>query len=256
MKTEIIFEKMGLSKVVFIIGIAVLATSIQSTYSASFRSMSPEDGEKEGCHCSREFNKICASDDKTYDNDCLFNCAKKENKDLEIQYSGECFTSNEIICVCIQQFAPVCGTDNITYASECQLECERNYKKDLELKFRGECSEDIHINNKDVETDLVAVECSCSREYVPICSTNNRTFENHCYFECARKADRQLGVKHLGECENHINKDCACDRSFNPICASDGKMRLTFVNVCMFICAQQTNGNLTVKYPGECNKIN
>lgn len=244
---------MGPSKAIFIIGIAVLTTSIQSIYSASF---STEDSGKEGCHCSREFNKICASDDRTYDNDCLFNCAKKQNKDLKIQYRGECLTSNEIICECIQQFAPVCGTDNITYASECQLKCEKIYKKDLELKFHGECSEDIHINNKDAETDLIAEECSCSREYMPLCGTNNRTFENYCYFECARKADRHLGVKHLGECENQIHTDCACDRSFNPICASDGKMRLTFVNVCMFICAQQKNGNLTIKYPGECNENN
>lgn len=42
------------------------------------------------CICTREFNPVCASNGKTYGNQCEFECAKRDLKDLEITSQGSC----------------------------------------------------------------------------------------------------------------------------------------------------------------------
>lgn len=43
------------------------------------------------CPCPKCYDPVCGSDNHTYGNKCLFDCAKeKRNQDLEIQFYGDC----------------------------------------------------------------------------------------------------------------------------------------------------------------------
>lgn len=188
---------MSPSKTIAIIGMAIL--TIQSTFAASI-------GADHTCYCSRELDPICGTDDNSYENDCIFNCAKTQNDDLEIKYRGECNTADESACICAEAYLPVCGSDNSTYSSECILECVQKREKDLKLKYHGECGEEAHISDDDVSKQ--SDECGCSRELVPLCASNELqliTFPNVCAFECARKTDPKLEVRHFGECQDGEN---------------------------------------------------
>lgn len=48
------------------------------------------------CVCTREYNPICASNGVTYSNRCYYDCEKKKNKDLGIQFMGDCDEENLI----------------------------------------------------------------------------------------------------------------------------------------------------------------
>lgn len=46
-----------------------------------------------GCVCPRNYDPVCASNNKTYNNKCLFECAKefyRKSFELKIQKSGRC----------------------------------------------------------------------------------------------------------------------------------------------------------------------
>lgn len=42
------------------------------------------------CMCNRIYDPICGSDQHTYNNQCLFDCEKERNQNLEIQFYGDC----------------------------------------------------------------------------------------------------------------------------------------------------------------------
>lgn len=42
------------------------------------------------CVCNLMYKPICGSDGKTYGNDCMLNCAKRQNPILSIKYQGRC----------------------------------------------------------------------------------------------------------------------------------------------------------------------
>lgn len=45
---------------------------------------------EDNCVCTREYNPICASDGVTYSNPCYYNCEKMKNKDLDMEFYGDC----------------------------------------------------------------------------------------------------------------------------------------------------------------------
>ncbi|XP_055325823.1 double-headed protease inhibitor, submandibular gland-like, partial [Sitodiplosis mosellana] len=155
---------MGVSNLIVFIGVAAL---MQSTYSA------PPPNE---CVCTREYVPICASDNTTYYNNCLFQCEKKRNKDLEIKFYGECDEKADDLlvdelCICTEEYLPVCASDDQTYSNECLLNCEKRKRKDLKLKYIGECGEEIQV--PETEDD-----CVCTRFYSPLCGSDGRTYSN------------------------------------------------------------------------------
>lgn len=126
---------MAFYKVIAIIGFAALA------YSASIGTDETEDE----CVCTREYNPICASDNVTYNNECLFECEKRHNYDLSIKFYGDCADKAAEECICTQEYVPVCGSDDITYASECFLDCQKLRDSELTLKHNGECETDHQV---------------------------------------------------------------------------------------------------------------
>lgn len=75
---------MTLKNLFMIFGIAMVLTHFATAYTA-------DDGTSDGnCICTRQYQPICASDGVTYSNQCSFDCKKKYNRELDIEYYGVC----------------------------------------------------------------------------------------------------------------------------------------------------------------------
>lgn len=162
----------------------------------------------QNCLCTREYSPICASDGKTYSNVCLFKCEKQRNRDLKIQLQGECDVVDKMqpvdgsYCICTMELRPVCASDNKTYSNKCSLECEQRKRRELKLIYEGECVKDLPISNEVIEMDSVVNQCTCTLIYMPVCGSDNQTYDSECDLGCAKLRNTQLKLKHQGNCVN------------------------------------------------------
>ncbi|XP_072844992.2 ovomucoid isoform X2 [Pogona vitticeps] len=103
--------------------------------------------------CTKEYKPVCGSDGVTYNNKCLFCCAKKEKGGkLTIKHKGECKPKDECskypepsdgkLVACTLEHAPVCGSDGVTYPNECAF-CAAKREKGgkLTIIHKGECDQ-------------------------------------------------------------------------------------------------------------------
>lgn len=207
------------------------------------------------CICTREFKPICGSDGVTYFNNCLFNCATEKNTKLHFHHKGTCEEELHVapaddFCVCTVEYIPVCGSDGETYSNKCLFECNQKKRANLKIAHEGGCEEVLKVSEG----------CKCSREYVPICGTDDRTYNNECQLDCQRKRTPELGVQLQGRCDESkelnmlpIDEDnCVCTRIYDPVCGSDGK---TYSNDCHFNCQKSKHSNLIIAHRGECKVI-
>ncbi|XP_053812549.1 ovomucoid-like isoform X2 [Vidua macroura] len=168
---------------------------------------------KEVLVCSEAVSPICGSDGVTYGNECLL-CAYNAEYGTNVSkdHDGECkevapvdcsrypnTTSEEgkVVLVCNRDNSPVCGTDWVTYDNECLL-CARNLEAGTSVgkKNDGECKKEI-----------ITVDCSdypkpvCSLDYMPLCGSDNTTYNNKCVF-CNAVVDSNgtITLNHFGKC--------------------------------------------------------
>lgn len=92
---------------------------------------------------------------------------------------------------CTQEYNPVCGVDGKTYSNRC-VSAEQNK---IKVAYEGECKsgkENAAIPKSIPEATAV----SCSKDYIPVCGTNNLTYQNSCF---AKQSN--VAIRHSGECK-------------------------------------------------------
>ncbi|NWT71679.1 IOVO protein, partial [Prunella fulvescens] len=171
---------------------------------------------KEVLVCSEAVSPICGSDGVTYGNECLL-CAYNVEYGTNVSkdHDGECkeaapvdcsrypnTTSEEgkVVLLCNKDISPVCGTDWVTYDNECLL-CARNQ---AENGFWGQTNGPSSPWQLGAEP---AVDCSdypkpvCSLDYMPLCGSDNTTYNNKCIF-CNAVVDSNgtITLSHFGKC--------------------------------------------------------
>lgn len=233
--------------------------------------------------CTDEYDPVCGNDAKTYTNLCTLCNAiyqKMSASELKLHHHGQCaekatvqyhFCSSEYKgTYCNKEYKPLCGSDGQMYANMC-IFCSAKFKKEangetLELSNFGQCK-NIHKRSLPFEVECWMNEKMglCTREFLPICGSDGKTYSNKCTFCYAmgqyEKLGKNLYLSHEGECRprllqcSDMSKNGACTYENQPICSSNGQ---TYGNECMLCSEQhrrQSNGEnilLYVRHDGEC----
>ncbi|XP_059489125.1 agrin-like [Neocloeon triangulifer] len=210
------------------------------------------------CKCSElcplELSPICASDGKTYINECsLRQHACRFKQDLRIIYRGECSSGvnpcsgvrcgpgqecsvnglgvAECLCPpeCEALMRPVCGDDAKTYDSKCHLERESCLgKRRVAISHEGICGSEGPCNHHqcpfggqcvDKGDGVPHCRCpTCPSVFAPVCGSDGFSYDNECKLRqegCVRKA--QITILYDGLCDGC--KSLQCD--FYSVCESD-----------------------------------
>lgn len=98
--------------------------------------------------------------------------------------------------------------------------------------------------------------CGCTKEYVPLCGSDDVTYANKCLFLCEKEIKTDLKIKNEGVCvpnESSLEPvDCLCTAIYLPVCGNDG---ITYSSECHLKCAQKQKVDLRPKHDGECQEV-
>lgn len=124
------------SKILFLVAVTLV---IQFIYSVPIEPKDDYVADEIECD-GTEWEPVCASDGKTYGNECYFSVEqRKRNPNLRVERHEMCEEFNEIQCYAVWE--PVCGTDGKTYSNDCYLYTEfvRTKNPSLRIEYEGEC---------------------------------------------------------------------------------------------------------------------
>ncbi|KPI94910.1 Agrin [Papilio xuthus] len=193
--------------------------------------------------CPLEFSPVCASDGKTYSNECQMHREScRARKQLRVIFKGQCSSGvnpcsavecrhgaecrveeGGAVCACAAcepVLRPVCGSDGRTHNSDCELRraaCQLG--RDIKLLHAGACDgcENKKCEHYAVcESDGVSeASCVCPKhceegtETEEACGSDNQTYSSVCALrDVACREKRHLHVKHMGSCESCAEVKC------------------------------------------------
>ncbi|DAZ97336.1 TPA: hypothetical protein N0F65_003700 [Lagenidium giganteum] len=201
---------------------------------------------------------VCASDAKTYNNQCQYetaycNTIKTGATKLFVLHDGACTSTDDRLCNlrCSNVAdAPVCGTDGNTYANECQLEAAQCTNPSLVKDHDGACAPTLGQRGCTL---------MCINVDKPVCGSDGVTYSNDCqlkHAQCANPAITKVSDSACPVatpsptptppqwCEPH-----PCTFIYKPVCGSDGA---TYGNKCMLKQEACKNPRLRLVSEGAC----
>ncbi|GMS83831.1 hypothetical protein PENTCL1PPCAC_6006 [Pristionchus entomophagus] len=220
---------------------------------------------KAQCRCSKQCTfddePVCATDGKTYQNECLMSVeACRSDRELAVYRRGPCNDSTP------------CTALRCHWGQSCVIDVQKVIGKAELRDIPSLPSED---GESVVVQDVARCECAqgCPQVMKPVCGADDRTYDSEC--ELLREAcvhRRRNHVKHQGPCGHglcssfpcappqicRLSHDktpvCACPEcpdEYSPVCASDGR---TYPNECKMRRASCVHGGdaLFVRYNNEC----
>ncbi|XP_028029354.1 serine protease inhibitor dipetalogastin-like [Bombyx mandarina] len=154
------------------------------------------------CACYRNQRPVCGTDGKTYNNECLLDCATRDDPGLRVRYQGPCSEGNVGFptCHCDYDLNQVCGSDNHTYDNACLLNCAAATNPGLSILYSGLCADEVKI----VDGPSKYPSCTCTREMKPVCGSDGITYNNDCLLNCATINDSRLGIEYYGPCADKV----------------------------------------------------